>query len=125
MRDGIAQIDGLKVLGALHSTVCTWAADSDDIDLYAVADQMAEKGWNTDRQQNPACVHCTVNAHNKSIVPDYLADLKEAVAYVRAHPELKNEGGRSHVRADGESTSKGFGSAQCSKGHGRYVQPFR
>ena len=53
---------------------------------------MAEKGWNTDRQQNPACVHCTVNAHNKSIVPDYLADLQASVDYVRAHPELKNEG---------------------------------
>ena len=92
MRAGVSQIDGLKVLGALNSTVCTWASDSEDVDLYAVADQMAEKGWNTDRQQNPACVHCTVNAHNKSIVPDYLADLEEAVAYVRAHPELKNEG---------------------------------
>ena len=42
--------------------------------------------------KNPACVHCTVNAHNKSAVPDYLADLQEAVDHVRAHPELKNEG---------------------------------
>ena len=33
-----------------------------------------------------------MNAHNKSAVPDYLADLQEAVDHVRAHPELKNEG---------------------------------
>ena len=92
MREGVAQIEGLKVLGQLNSTVCTWGSDDDNIDLYAVADQMADKGWNTDRQQNPACVHCTVNAHNKSAVPDYLADLQEAVDHVRAHPELKNEG---------------------------------
>jgi len=93
MRAGIAKIDGLRVLG-LHpmSTIVTWSHSDPAVNVYAVADQMQEKGWSVDRQQFPASIHCTVNASNLPQVDAYLADLADAVAHVRAHPELAKEG---------------------------------
>ncbi|MCO4764130.1 MAG: aspartate aminotransferase family protein [Myxococcales bacterium] len=92
LRDGVAAIAGLTVLGAAHSTVVAIAADDPAVDVYAVADVMGEQGWNIDRQQNPACLHCTVNGHNRPQMPTFLSDLADATAHVRAHPELASEG---------------------------------
>lgn len=92
LKAGIEAIDGLRVLGESNLTIATWAADSPDVDVYAVADQLAEKGWEVSRQQHPASVHCTANARNLEAVDEYLADLAEAVALVKAHPELASEG---------------------------------
>lgn len=92
LKGGIARIDGLKVIGSEHCTIVTWMSTSKDVDVYAVADQLQDRGWQADRQQHPACVHCTVTSNHLPIVDDYLRDLAEAVAYVRAHPDVKSRG---------------------------------
>ena len=92
MKAGIEAIDGLRVLGPCNLTVVTWASDADDVDVYAIADILAAKGWEVSRQQHPASVHCTANARNLPVVDEYLADLAEAVKTVRANPELASEG---------------------------------
>ncbi len=92
MKEGIAAIKGLKILGSKHGPIVTYASDEEGIDLYAVADLMQQKKWAVDRQQKPASVHCTINAINASVTKIYLADLAEAVETVRQHPELAKEG---------------------------------
>jgi hypothetical protein len=92
LRAGIEEIHGIRPLGPHHSTVVTWGADGDAVDIYAVADRMEEKGWSVDRQQAPPSVHCTVNANQLAVVSDYLSDLTDAVAAVRDNPELTREG---------------------------------
>jgi len=92
LRDGIEAIDGLKILGQPHSTIVTYASDDPDVDVYAVADWLHERGWATDRQQSPPSIHCSANAANAPVVDEYLSDLREAVAHVRAHPALAREG---------------------------------
>lgn len=93
LRAGVEAIDGLTVLGAPHGTVVAIAASEPAaLDVYAVADVMSERGWSIDRQQNPACLHLSVNAHNRAVLPTFLADLADAVAHVRAHPELSGQG---------------------------------
>ncbi len=92
LREGIAAIDGLRVLGEPMSTVVTWSNRDPAVNVYAVADLLQAKGWSVDRQQHPASVHCTCNASNLPVIDTYLADLAEAVAHVRAHPELAREG---------------------------------
>ena len=92
LRAGIEAIDGLAPVAELQSTIVTWRSADPAVDVYAVADLLAEKGWAVDRQHRPACVHCTVNAANAPVVDDYLADLRAAVEHVRAHPELRSEG---------------------------------
>jgi glutamate/tyrosine decarboxylase-like PLP-dependent enzyme len=92
LKAGIAAIDGLKVIGSEHCTIVTWTSAAKDVDVYAVADQLEDRGWHVDRQQHPACVHLTVTANHLPIVDDYLRDLAAAVAHVRAHPEVKSRG---------------------------------
>ncbi|MBL8785014.1 MAG: aspartate aminotransferase family protein [Deltaproteobacteria bacterium] len=92
LRAGIATIPGLRVMGHPHSTIVTWTSTDPAVDVYAVADQLQALGWGVDRQQRPASVHLTVNASNLPVVDRYLADLREAVAHVRAHPELRTQG---------------------------------
>jgi glutamate/tyrosine decarboxylase-like PLP-dependent enzyme len=93
LREGIADIDGIRILGTPHATLLAWGVDRDkDVDVYAVADHMQELGWLVDRQQHPASVHLTVTSHHLDVVDRYLADLRDSVAYVRAHPETKTSG---------------------------------
>jgi glutamate/tyrosine decarboxylase-like PLP-dependent enzyme len=92
LKAGIAAIDGLKVIGSEHCTIVTWTSTEKEVDVYAVADQLEERGWHVDRQQHPACVHLTVTANHLPVVDEYLRDLAAAVAWVRAHPEVKSRG---------------------------------
>lgn len=92
LKAAIAGIDGLKVLGSEHCTIVTWTSTSDDVDVYAVADQLEDKGWHVDRQQHPACVHCTITANHLPIIDDYARDLAAAVDFVRTHPDVKSRG---------------------------------
>lgn len=88
----IDEIDELKMLGSEHATVVTLASDAEDVDIYAIADQMQQKDWALDRQHKPASLHCTVNAHNGPVIDDFADDLEEAVERVKANPELAGEG---------------------------------
>jgi glutamate/tyrosine decarboxylase-like PLP-dependent enzyme len=92
LRSGIEAIDDLEILGSEHATVVTWRSSNPEVDTYAIVDQMEERGWSLDRQQNPACVHCTVSAGNRPAVSAFVDDLGECVEIVRENPQLKSEG---------------------------------
>ncbi len=92
LKEGINAIDGVKVIGSEHCTIVTWASDSKDVDVYAVADQLEDRGWMVDRQQHPACVHCTVMANHGDSVDAYVKDLSDAVAFVKANSDVKARG---------------------------------
>ena len=92
LRDGIDAIPQLEVLGDFHCTSVTWGARGNAVDVYAVADLMAERSWSCDRQQRPPCIHLTVNANNAAVADLYLADLAECAARAAREPELAGEG---------------------------------
>ena len=93
LRDGIENIPGLVLLGGRSpTTIVCWASNDKAVDVYAVADVLGEKGWLVDRQHRPPSVHLTVTANHVPVVDDYLRDLGDAVAFVRAHPERKASG---------------------------------
>lgn len=88
---GIEELDGVRVLGSTDGSIVTWAAEK-GLSTYAIGDQLAERGWGVDRQQKPECVHCTVTANHLDVVDDYLRDMADAVAYVRANPTAHHRG---------------------------------
>lgn len=92
LHDGIAQIPGVRVVGQPDATILSFASDASDVDIYAVADQLEDRGWRFDRQQMPPSLHLTVMSAHDETAPEFLADLREVVEYVRAHPELKSRG---------------------------------
>ncbi|MEZ4365594.1 MAG: aspartate aminotransferase family protein [Kofleriaceae bacterium] len=92
LRAGVAAVPGLVVLGEPDATIVAWGAATGGPDVYAIADRLEARGWSVDRMQHPAAVHLTCTANHLAIVDDYLADLRAAVAEVRAAPELKHSG---------------------------------
>jgi sphinganine-1-phosphate aldolase len=86
VRQGIAEIDGLRVLGDPLSTVLSVAA-ADDFDVFTVADEMTERGWYLQPQfgfeSSPPNLHLTVAAANHGSEDVLLTDLAAAVTAAR------------------------------------------
>lgn len=85
IRAGIAQIDGIRVLGDGRLHLIALAADpafEPAIDVFALGDALLERGWYHDRQGPPDNLHSTVSNTNTGVVDDYLADLVECVRAV-------------------------------------------
>jgi hypothetical protein len=64
---------------------------SDTLDVYAVSDYMSKKGWGLSGLHRPACVHISLTLRHAQpgVVERLIADLNEAVEYVKAHPEME------------------------------------
>ncbi len=85
MRAGIAEIDGIRVLGDPQFQLVALAADPafhPEIDVFALGDALLERGWFHDRQGPPDTLHSTVSNSNTGVIDDYLSDLAECVAAV-------------------------------------------
>lgn len=92
LQAGVHAIDGIEVLGKPQMSVFAYHSTDPQVDIFAVSDYMGNKGWHIDRQQNPMALHLMVTPAHAQSYTAYLEDLAEAVAYVRAHPELSSEG---------------------------------
>jgi glutamate/tyrosine decarboxylase-like PLP-dependent enzyme len=91
--DGIGQIPELEVMGKPDATLLAWRArKGSGLDTFAIADRLEDCDWAVDRQQHPPSVHLTVTSNHQPVVGDYLRDLREAVGFVKAHPELQSRG---------------------------------
>jgi sphinganine-1-phosphate aldolase len=96
MRAGIADIDGVRVLGDGCYHLVAMASDptvQPPVDVFAVGDALRLRGWFHDRQAPPDSLHSTVSNSNTGVMEDYLADLAACVDEVRG------------IRADDRSTS--------------------
>jgi glutamate/tyrosine decarboxylase-like PLP-dependent enzyme len=86
MRDGIAAIDGLRVLGDGRLHLVAMAADpacSPAIDVFALGDALRGRGWMHDRQGPPDSLHSTVSNGNGGAIEAYLEDLRACVRELR------------------------------------------
>ena len=88
LKEGIRQIPELYVLGDPLFVV---AFSSDTLDIHAVCDVMSAKGWSLSGLQKPACVHISLTQRHAQpgVIERLVSDLKEAVTYVKQHPEMK------------------------------------
>jgi sphinganine-1-phosphate aldolase len=83
--EGVRAIPGLRVLGEPDAQcVAVAAVDGDTLDIFAVMDWLAERGWHLDRQAPPDSLHATVAVNTAPAIDDLLADLRTAVAAVGA-----------------------------------------
>lgn len=81
LMEGIRQIPELFILGNPIMTIFSFG--SDEIDIYAVGDEMAIKGWYLDRQQYPANLHLSVHYGHIPYIDKFLEDLTQCVAIVK------------------------------------------
>ena len=90
--EGIRAIPELATLGSPAMGVLAYGAKGNRLSIYAVADRLERKGWHVDRLQWPEAIHLILNPGHSKIVDQYLQDLREAVAYVKANPDATLEG---------------------------------
>ncbi len=85
IRDGVAGIPGIRVLGDPRFHLHAIASDPDadeEVDVFALGDAMAARGWYHDRQGPPDSLHATVSNTNTGVVDAYVADLRECSAAI-------------------------------------------
>lgn len=80
-RAGIERIPGLKVLGSPHLSIVAYG--SDELDIYRVAERMAENGWIPGLVREPKAIHRMMSMLHADALGPYLADLRTAVGEVR------------------------------------------
>lgn len=78
LREGIAAIPGLKLLGEPQLSVFAFASDT--LDVYALGDAMEARGWKLDRQMMPPALHLMVTPAHAAVVEPFLADLRACAA---------------------------------------------
>jgi len=81
LREGVAAVPGLRILG--DPPVSLMAFASDELDIYAVGDALDALDWHPDRQQHPPSLHLMVTPVHQPIVEPFLNDLRRAVQSVR------------------------------------------
>ena len=83
---GITAIDGLSMMGAPDMSLLAFT--SDEISVFALADELQERGWRLQAQlghgPSKENIHLTIAPSNTKWTADFLAALKDSVAAVRA-----------------------------------------
>lgn len=92
LKKGICDLGCFEFIGKPIASLFSFRSTDKDVNIFAVGDVMEEKGWHIDRLQRPDALHAMVTAPHEKVVEQFLADLKDAVAVVRAHPELADSG---------------------------------
>jgi glutamate/tyrosine decarboxylase-like PLP-dependent enzyme len=90
MIETINAIDELTVWGEPHGGHFSFG--SEQIDIFAVADGMAELGWLSGLGTEPKSMILILNAQHEAIVEDYLRDLADIVVAVRCG-RIESRGG--------------------------------
>lgn len=93
IKQAINEIPELEIMGNPQGPLLAYQACDPNVNIFAVGDQMDELGWKVNKNQKPDGLHAMVTAQHLKVVDDYIADLKEAVATVKANPDLANQGG--------------------------------
>merc|ERR1711991_2710 len=90
IRAGVAKIPGLKLFGNPPAMVISWG--SDEVNIFAVNDRMAHRGWSLNPVHRPAGMHICVTNKTVGREDDLLRDLAAAVDEVRADPASAKKG---------------------------------
>ena len=80
LADAIDGIDALHVLGEPQLGLIAYA--SDVLDIYAVQEQLAAKGWFSPLLDEPNAIHLMLSPEHARVMDEYIADLREAVKTV-------------------------------------------
>jgi sphinganine-1-phosphate aldolase len=95
LREGIGRIPELYVMGRPEFVVgplLAYGSRDPQVNVFAVGDQMDARGWKINRLQKPDGLHAMVTAQHAQVTTEYLRDLREAVAAVKADPSLARAG---------------------------------
>ena len=113
--EGVRATDGLRVLGDPEMSLVAFT--SDEISVFALADELKARGWHVQAQlghgPSKENIHMTINPGNTRWIEEFLTELPDAVAAVRAAgggPQPpKDLAALLAQQIDGDPTGEGLG----------------
>ncbi|HUE14533.1 MAG TPA: aminotransferase class V-fold PLP-dependent enzyme, partial [Planctomycetaceae bacterium] len=89
MKRGVMEVPELKLMGRPIG-VFAFTSTSEGINVYQVLDQLSARGWSLTGLQRPAGIHVspTLRHAQPGVAERFVADLKEAIAFVRENPDF-------------------------------------
>jgi len=88
----VAATPPLKLLVDFDCCCVPIASTDPLVGVYQVASVLEKKGWNMFTGQNPPVMTLCIGEQHLQVLPRWAADLKAAVAHVKANPGLKIDG---------------------------------
>ncbi len=83
LADALDATPQLQLVARPDATLVSFrGAAGSELDIFAVADALWQKGWYVDRQGPPPSLHCTVNAIHEGRIDAFVADLRASIAEV-------------------------------------------
>ena len=67
------------LLAEPDATLLSFASNDDQLDIFALADNLRRRGWYLDRQDPPRALHLTVNAIHENVMTLFIEHLDEAI----------------------------------------------
>lgn len=104
------QLPELRVIGQPHASVVAFrAANPGQLNVYCLSDLLTQKGWHLNALQRPPALHFCFTAQHVHVVPGLIADLKAAIAALRANPSgLGSDGSAPLYGLAGVSPDRGL-----------------
>lgn len=88
-KQGIESIEDLRVIGQPHLSIVAFG--SDEVDVFRVAELMAEEGWLPGLLQRPKAIHRMMSMVHASSLDEYLSAARGAMARVRAEATTRSK----------------------------------
>lgn len=92
LQEGIRSVADLDVLSDPEMSVFAYSSASNKVNVYALADQMEERGWHMDRLHRPVALHAMVTPLHRRVVEQFVADLRSSAEYVLRNPRQAAKG---------------------------------
>jgi sphinganine-1-phosphate aldolase len=98
LRVGVAALDGVDVIGDPIGSILSWQSTAEDLDLYAMADDLELRGWFFNRLTGtgggPPGLHVMVSPAHAAVLPQLLADVEASWAQVKGSGATSSDAGR-------------------------------
>jgi glutamate/tyrosine decarboxylase-like PLP-dependent enzyme len=78
-------IPEIGIVGAPHLAILAFASATKELDIFAVANELASRGWYMSRLAEPAGIHQIINLAHEKVVDRYFEDVERAVQKVLKH----------------------------------------
>lgn len=91
LADAIESIPGLQLRARPDSTLISFGAAT-NVDVFAIADRLRDRGWYLDRQGPPPSLHCTIHAGHAPTIEQFIEDLRTCTQEVLDSGATGNQG---------------------------------
>jgi glutamate/tyrosine decarboxylase-like PLP-dependent enzyme len=81
----VQHIPELALVGAPHLAILSFTSAAEEVDIFAVANELAERGWYMSKLAEPVGIHQIINLAHENIVDRYFEEVESAIRKVYKH----------------------------------------